>query len=108
MVGTEFVPQADNNELYLQFHTPVGSSLELTARQGRVQVEAALREFPGVEHDLRDDQHRHRCRASNYASVFAKLVDRTKRPMSVQQMRSRCASGCSRDRRASPSPTSAT
>ncbi|MFO0233924.1 MAG: efflux RND transporter permease subunit, partial [Burkholderiales bacterium] len=46
-VGSEFVPQPDNNEMYLQFHTPVGSSLELTADKTR-QVESALREFPEV------------------------------------------------------------
>ena len=85
VIGTEFVPPADNNELYLQFYTPVGSSLELTRAKVQ-QVEAALREFPGVEQTYATI-NTGIVQGKNYASVFAKLADRTKRPMSVQQMR---------------------
>jgi HAE1 family hydrophobic/amphiphilic exporter-1 len=85
LVGTEFVPQADNNELYLQFYTPVGSSLELT--QGKVlQVEAALREFPGVI-ETYATINTGTVLGKNYATVFARLVERSQRPMSVDELR---------------------
>ena len=85
VVGTEFVPQADNNELYLQFYTPVGSSLDLT--QDKVlQVEAALREFPGVV-ETYASINTGTVQGKNYATVFARLRERDKRPLSVQQMR---------------------
>ncbi len=84
-IGTEFVPQADNNELYLQFYTPVGSSLDLT--QDKVlQAEAALREFPGVI-ETYATVNTGTVQGKNYATVFARLVERSKRPTSVQQMR---------------------
>ncbi len=84
-IGTEFVPQADNNELYLQFYTPVGSSLDLT--QDKVlQAEAALREFPGVI-ETYATVNTGTVQGKNYATVFARLVERTQRPQSVQQMR---------------------
>lgn len=85
LVGTEFVPQADNNELYMQFYTPVGSSLDLT--QDKVlQAEQALREFPGVI-ETYATINTGTVQGKNYATVFAKLVARTQRPLSVQQMR---------------------
>lgn len=84
-VGTEFVPQADNNEIYLQFYTPVGSSLDLT--QDKVlQAEAAMREFPGVI-ETYATVNTGTVQGKNYATVFARLVERNKRPLSVQQMR---------------------
>ncbi len=84
VVGTEFVPPADNNELYLQFNTPVGSSLAFTEEKVR-QVEAALREFPGVEQTYAT-VNTGTAQGRNYATVFARLTERTKRPMSVHQM----------------------
>ncbi|MFP5461471.1 MAG: efflux RND transporter permease subunit [Gammaproteobacteria bacterium] len=84
VVGTEFVPPADNNELYLQFNTPVGSSLEFTEEKVR-QVEAALREFPGVEQTYATI-NTGALQGRNYAAVFARLTERTQRPMSVHQM----------------------
>jgi hydrophobic/amphiphilic exporter-1 (mainly G- bacteria), HAE1 family len=85
VVGTEFVPQADNNELYMQIYTPVGSSLEFT--QSRVLlVEAALREFPGVI-ETYATINTGTVQGKNYATVFAKLVPRGQRPLSVQQLR---------------------
>ena len=84
VIGTEFVPAADNNELYLQFYSPVGSSLDLT-QEKVLQVQAALREFPGVEQTYATINTGF-LQGKNYASVFARLVEREKRPLSVAQM----------------------
>ncbi len=81
-VGSEFVPQPDNNEMYLQFYTPVGSSLELTADKTR-QVEAALREFPEVVFTYAT-VNTGAVQGKNYATVFVRLKDRTQRAMSVK------------------------
>ncbi len=85
LVGTEFVPEADNNELYVQFYTPVGSSLQFTEDKLR-QVEAALREFDGVTMTY-GTINTGIAQGRNYAMVFAVLVDRSRRPLSVQKMR---------------------
>jgi HAE1 family hydrophobic/amphiphilic exporter-1 len=83
-VGSEFVPQPDNNEMYLQFYTPVGSSLELTADKTR-QVESALREFPEVVFTYAT-VNTGAVQGKNYATVFVRLKDRTQRAMSVKQL----------------------
>ncbi len=85
MVETEFTPQADNNELYLTFYTPVGSSLELT-EQKVLQVEKILREYPGVTQTYAT-VNTGLAQGKNYATVFAALVPRKERALSVQQMR---------------------
>ncbi len=84
-VGIEFVPQADNNELYVQFYTPVGSSLSFTEAKLR-QVEAAVREFEGVAGTY-GTISTGIVPSRNYATLFARLVDRSERALSVQQMR---------------------
>ena len=85
LVGTEFVPEADNNELYVSFYTPVGSSLEFTEDKLR-QVQAALREFEGVTMTY-GTINTGISPGRNYAAVFAVLVERTRRPLSVHKMR---------------------
>lgn len=47
LVGTEFVPNADEGRLQIRVTTPVGSSLDYTAAKVR-QVENALHAFPEV------------------------------------------------------------
>ncbi len=85
VIGTEFVPQADNNELFVQFYTPAGSSLEFT--QGKLrQVDAALREFPGVLATY-GTINTGVVQGRNYATMFARLTPRKERPLSVQGMR---------------------
>ena len=84
-IGREFVPQADNNEIYIRFYTPVGSSLELTREKVR-QAEAALREFEGVRFTYATI-NTGAIQGRNYATLFGKLSPRAERPMSVQQMR---------------------
>jgi hydrophobic/amphiphilic exporter-1 (mainly G- bacteria), HAE1 family len=84
-LGKEFVPQADNNEFYLQFYTPVGSSLELTQTKVK-QVEAAMRDMSGVEFTYATI-NTGTVQGKNYATVFSRLVPRNQRQLSVQQMR---------------------
>ncbi|MFK3779862.1 efflux RND transporter permease subunit [Agrobacterium sp. NPDC089420] len=48
LVGTEFVPGADEGRLQINVTAPVGSSLDYTTAKLRL-VEKALREFPEVE-----------------------------------------------------------
>ena len=57
LIGTEFVPQADQGFISLRLNTPVGSSLEYTDSKVR-QVEEALEEVPGDR--ARDDHRGHR------------------------------------------------
>ena len=83
-IGSEFVPQPDNNEMYLQFYTPVGSSLELTADKAR-QVDAALREFPEVVFTYAT-VNTGATQGKNYATVFVRLKDRKARTRSVKQL----------------------
>lgn len=84
-VGKEFVPQPDNNELYIQFYTPVGSNLEFT--QGRLaEVEAAVRRFDGVTQTY-STINTGITQGKNYATVFARLKPRNQRPLSVHELR---------------------
>ncbi|UXT19315.1 efflux RND transporter permease subunit [Agrobacterium tumefaciens] len=48
LVGTEFVPNADEGRFQVNITAPVGSSLDYTTTKVR-QVEKALKEFPEVE-----------------------------------------------------------
>jgi HAE1 family hydrophobic/amphiphilic exporter-1 len=84
LVGTEFVPQPDNNEIYVQFYTPVGSSLELTADKTR-QVAAALAEFPEVVFTYAT-VNTGASQGKNYATVFVRLQDRRLRTRSVRAL----------------------
>jgi HAE1 family hydrophobic/amphiphilic exporter-1 len=83
-VGSEFVPQPDNNEMYLQFYTPVGSSLDLTTDKAR-QVESALREFPEVVFTYAT-VNTGATQGKNYATVFVRLKDRAQRTRSVRTL----------------------
>ncbi len=47
-IGTEFVPQEDNNWTSVQIQTPIGSSLTYTSSKAE-QVELALRDFPEIK-----------------------------------------------------------
>lgn len=47
LVGKEFVPQADMNEIKVKFETPVNASLDYTT-QKTAQVHAILKQFPEV------------------------------------------------------------
>jgi HAE1 family hydrophobic/amphiphilic exporter-1 len=47
-IGSEFVPEEDNNWTSVQIQTPIGSSLAYTSTKAE-QVEAALRDFPEIK-----------------------------------------------------------
>jgi HAE1 family hydrophobic/amphiphilic exporter-1 len=48
LIGSEFVPQEDNNWTSVQIQTPIGSSLAYTTSKAE-QVEAALKDFPEIK-----------------------------------------------------------
>jgi len=84
LLGTEFVPKADYSETSLNFHTPVGSSLEATEAKAR-QVEAIIREFPEVRYTLAT-LNTGTAQGKIYASIYVRLVDRAQRSRSVEDM----------------------
>ncbi len=82
LVGTEFVPDADQSFISLRLNTPVGSSLEYSDSKVR-QVEAALKSVPEIALTMTTigtDEGR------NYARVNLKLVDRDKRARSQKEI----------------------
>jgi HAE1 family hydrophobic/amphiphilic exporter-1 len=79
-VGSEFVPEPDLSELQVQFKTPVGSSLELTAQKAR-QAEAALREFPEVKYTYATVNTGF-VQGKNRVNIFVQLVPRKARSLS--------------------------
>ncbi len=84
LLGTEFVPKADFSEVTLNFHTPVGSSLELTEAKAR-QVETIVREFPETRYTL-TTINTGTAQGKIYAALYVRLVDRKDRTRSVDQM----------------------
>ena len=86
LLGTEFVPQADFSETSLNFHTPVGSSLEATEAKAR-QVETILRELPEVSYTL-STINTGNAQGKMYASIYVRLVDRKDRSRNVNQLSS--------------------
>jgi HAE1 family hydrophobic/amphiphilic exporter-1 len=84
LLGTEFVPKADFSEVTVNFHTPVGSSLELTEAKAR-QVEAIVREFPETRYTL-TTINTGNAQGKSYANLYVRLVDRKDRARSVDQM----------------------
>jgi len=90
-VGSEFVPEADLSELQVQFKTPVGSSLELTQAKAE-QAEAALREFPEVQHTYAT-VNTGAVQGKNRVNIFVQLKPRGERKRSqndlTQPMRER-------------------
>ncbi|VWX61987.1 Nodulation protein NolG [Burkholderiales bacterium 8X] len=84
LLGTEFVPKADFSETAVSFYTPVGSSLEVTEARAR-QVEGILREMPEVRYTL-TTINTGDAAGKMYASVYVRLVDRTQRVRSVDEM----------------------
>ena len=68
----------------MQFYTPVGSSLELTAEKTR-QAEAALREFPEALFTYATI-NTGTALGKNYASIYVRLKNREDRTRKVQQM----------------------
>jgi HAE1 family hydrophobic/amphiphilic exporter-1 len=84
LLGTEFVPKADFSETTLTFHTPVGSSLEVTEAKAQ-QVEAIIRSFPEVRYTLATI-NTGSANGKIYASVYIRLVERKARSLGIEQM----------------------
>ncbi len=84
LLGTEFVPKADMSETSVNFHTPVGSSLEVTESKAR-QVESILREFPEVRYTL-STINTGNAQGKIYASIYVRLLDRKERTRSVDEL----------------------
>ncbi|MEY4750324.1 MAG: hypothetical protein RIQ60_2538 [Pseudomonadota bacterium] len=80
VVGTEFVPKADFSETFVNFYTPVGSSIEVTEAKAR-QVEAILRERPEVKYTLATI-NTGQAQGKIYAQIYVRLVDRKQRTLS--------------------------
>ncbi|NWG73834.1 MAG: efflux RND transporter permease subunit, partial [Rubrivivax sp.] len=83
-LGTEFVPKADYSETFVSFHTPVGSSIELTEARAR-QVDAIVREMPEVQYTL-TTINTGQAAGRIYATMVVRLVDRHLRDRNVDQM----------------------
>ena len=84
LLGTEFVPKADFSETYVNFYTPVGSSLEATEAKAQ-QVEAIIREFPEVRYTLAT-LNTGSANGKIYAALYVRLVDRRLRQRTVDDM----------------------
>ncbi|HEX6828481.1 MAG TPA: efflux RND transporter permease subunit, partial [Burkholderiales bacterium] len=83
-LGSEFVPEADLNELQVQFLTPEGSSLELTEAKAR-QAEEAIREFPEVKYTYATINTGITL-GKNAANIFVQLTPRRTRHISQQHL----------------------
>jgi len=84
LLGTEFVPKADFSETTVNFHTPVGSSLEATEAKAR-QVDAIVREFPEVRYTVTTINSGN-AQGKMYASMYVRLVNRDQRERTADQM----------------------
>ncbi|MBP9905880.1 MAG: efflux RND transporter permease subunit [Rhodoferax sp.] len=84
LLGTEFVPKSDFSETNLTFHTPVGSSLDVTQARAQ-QVDAVIRSFPEVRYTL-TTINTGNAPGKIYASIYIRLVDRAERRRSVDDM----------------------
>ena len=83
-IGTEFVPKADYSETFVNFYTPVGSSLEVTEAKTR-QVERIIREQPEVLYTV-STINTGQVLGKNTVQIFVRLVDRHQRSRNVDQM----------------------
>ena len=75
LIGSEFVPRADESFISLRLNTAVGSSLEYTDSKVR-QVEAVLKEFPEIQLAMTTVGTEE---GRNYARINLKLTDRASR-----------------------------
>ncbi len=82
LVGTEFVPEADQGFLSLRLNTPVGSSLEQTDSKVK-QVETLLKSFPEIALTMTTVGTQD---GRNYARIDLKLTDRTERSRTQKEV----------------------
>jgi HAE1 family hydrophobic/amphiphilic exporter-1 len=84
LIGTEFVPKADYSETFINFYTPVGSSIEATEAKTR-QVEKIIREQPQVRYTVATI-NTGQVLGKNSVQIYVRLVDRDQRRLSVDQL----------------------
>ncbi len=84
LLGTEFVPQADYSETWLNLYTPMGSSIEVTEAKVK-QVEAIVRSYPEVKYSLATI-NTGSATGKSYASFYIRLVEHRQRQRSVEQL----------------------
>ena len=82
LIGTEFVPQADQGFISLRLNTPVGSSLDYTNGKVR-QVEDALKQFAEIRLAITTVGTEE---GRNYARINLKLVDRADRARTQKEL----------------------
>jgi HAE1 family hydrophobic/amphiphilic exporter-1 len=83
LVGTEFMPQSDEGKLSVSFRTPAGTDMKVTSERA-AEVEKIISKFHGVQMiftTIGSQQN-----PVNEGSIYVKLVDRSERPYSAQQM----------------------
>lgn len=83
-IGSEFVPEADLNEILVYVNTAPGSSLEFTEAKVK-QAEAALREFPEVAYTYAT-VNTGVVQGKNYSTVFVRLKERRERERSQKAL----------------------
>ena len=84
LIGSEFVPEADQSEILVQMNTAPGSSLEFTRAKVQ-QAEAALRELPEVARTYATI-NTGVVLGKNYATVFVRLRPRAERGLSQKAL----------------------
>ena len=82
LVGTEFIPEADQGFLSLRLNTPVGSSLEFTDSRVR-EVEDVVKRFPEVDLALTTVGTEE---GRNYARVNLRLKPKAERTRSQKEV----------------------
>ncbi len=80
LLGTEFVPSADFSETWLNFYTPMGSSIEVTEARVK-QVDAIVHSYPEVNYSLATINTS--SAGKSYASFYIRLIDRKNRARNV-------------------------
>jgi HAE1 family hydrophobic/amphiphilic exporter-1 len=84
LVGTEFVPKADYSETYINFFTPMDSSIEVTEEKAK-QVQHILAQYPEVSYSLATINSGI-ANGKMYVSIYARLYDRAKRNRSIDEL----------------------
>ncbi len=85
LLGTDFVPSADFSETWLNFYTPMGSSIEVTEAKVK-QVDAIVHSYPEVSYSLATINTS--SAGKSYASFYVRLIDRKDRVRNVDDLSS--------------------
>jgi HAE1 family hydrophobic/amphiphilic exporter-1 len=83
LVGGEFMPKSDEEQTYVAFETPVGSSLDYTRSKG-LELTRYLKTRPEVAYSYLSIGGEAHSKEVNRGTLFVKLVPRNKRKLSQQ------------------------